>query len=183
MIIPGSPEYLQLFDGFQRSAYRLETLQYYQADNEAGPLRAFIAGQPRPELPGKDRWVSRIRDARTAGKTMSRVRVVAEPLSDYLRYELSWSYPANVAAGEDIRIMGQDAAEMLGLPEQDHWLFDSEVLVWFHYSSAGRLVGAEVGQDPDMILMATRWSANALDAAIRYSEYMDGHAQMVQRAS
>ncbi len=48
MIIPGSAEYWQLFDGFQRSAYRLETLQYYQADSEAGPLRAFLAGQPQP---------------------------------------------------------------------------------------------------------------------------------------
>jgi hypothetical protein len=156
MIIPGSAEYWQLFDGFQRSAYRLETLQYYQADSEAGPLRAFLAGQPQPELPGKDRWVSRIRDARAAGKTMSRVRVVAEPLSEYLRFELSWSYPPNVAAGEDIRIMRHGTAEILDLPEQDYWLFDSEVLVWFRYNSAGRLVGAEVEQDAEMILQATR---------------------------
>ena len=42
MIIPGSAEYWQLFDGFQRSAYRPETLQHYQADTEAWPLRAFL---------------------------------------------------------------------------------------------------------------------------------------------
>jgi len=124
MIVPGSAEYWQLFNGFQRSAYRLETLQYYQADSEARPLRAFLAGQPRPELPGKDRWVSRIRDARAAGKTMSRVRVVAEPLSEYLRFELSWSYLPN-AAGEDILIMRHGTAEMLSLPEQDYWQFES----------------------------------------------------------
>ncbi len=112
---------------------------------------------------------------------MSRVRVVAEPLSDYLRYELSWSYPSNVAAGEDFRIMRQGTAEMLGLPEQDYWLFDSEVLVWFRYDSAGRLVGAEVEQDAEMILQATRSSESALAAAIPYREYMDGHAHVAQR--
>jgi len=34
---------------------------------------------------------------------------VVEPLTDYLRYELGWSYPPNVKAGEDIRILPAEA--------------------------------------------------------------------------
>jgi len=37
------------------------------------------------------------------GKVFQRVHVVCEPLTDYLRYELGWSYPPNVEAGEEAR--------------------------------------------------------------------------------
>jgi hypothetical protein len=39
------------------------------------------------------------------GKRLERVYVVAEPPTNYIRYELMWSYEPNVAAGEDIRIL------------------------------------------------------------------------------
>ena len=46
-----------------------------------------------------------IKAAVEAGKVFQRVHVVTEPLTDYLRYELGWSYPPNIEAGEDIRIL------------------------------------------------------------------------------
>ena len=35
-----------------------------------------------------------------AGRVQQRVHVVAEPLTAYLRYELTWQYGPNAAAGE-----------------------------------------------------------------------------------
>ena len=35
---------------------------------------------------------------------MQRVHVVAEPLTEYLRFDIDWSYPLNAATGEDIRL-------------------------------------------------------------------------------
>jgi hypothetical protein len=118
-LVPGSAGYWELFDNFEHTAYRLETLQYYRADGEAEPLRRFLAGEPQPHDPGKDQWVTRIRAAAAAGKLMQRVHIVTEPLSDYLRYELSWSYAPNVAVGEDIRVIpaaaGTWPAELPGM--------------------------------------------------------------------
>jgi hypothetical protein len=183
MITPGSAAYWKLFDGFQRSAYRQESLPHYQADNEAGSLRAFLAGEPLPELAGKDRWTARVRAARAAGKTMSRVRVVSEPVSAYEAWEISISYPANLAAGEDIRVLPRSAGDALGLPHADFWLYDSEVLAWFRYNEDGRLLGADLERDPAVVRQAVRWRDQALAAAVPCREYVAGHDLLARRAS
>lgn len=180
-VIPGSAAYWELFDGFQRSAYRLEGLQRYRDASEEDPLRAFLAGEPRPPLPGKDGWTARIRAVRGAGKTMSRVHVVDEPLSDYLRFELGWSYPPNVAAGEDIRIMPRSVADDLGLPARDYWLFDDTALLWVDYTPAGERTGAELEEDPAIVRQAVRWRDIALTTAIPLGNYVSG--QPARRAS
>ena len=38
-------------------------------------------------------------------RTMQRVHIVGEPVSDYARFELLRVYPANVEAGEDVRVL------------------------------------------------------------------------------
>ena len=49
-LVPGGAEYWSLFDGFQHSAFRLETLQFYRADSETDTFRAFRAGEAVPGL-------------------------------------------------------------------------------------------------------------------------------------
>ena len=91
-----SREFDALFTSFEHTAYRLETLQVYDVSYEVEPYQAFISGHPQPHDPAKNAWVSMIKDAVQAGKIFQRVHIVAEPLTDYLRYELGWSYPPNV---------------------------------------------------------------------------------------
>ena len=100
-----SAEFDALFTSFKYTAYRLETLQAYDLSYEVEPFQAFLAGHPRPADSSKDQWVGMIKAAVEAGKVFQRVHVVTEPLTDYLRYELGWSYPPNVEVGEDIRIL------------------------------------------------------------------------------
>lgn len=81
----------------------------------AGPsgvmrLRRFLDGEDLVVDAGMEEWLDTVQGARAAGKCMERVHVVVEPLSDYMRYELTWWYPANVAAGEDIRIIPAQGA-------------------------------------------------------------------------
>ncbi len=54
---------------------------------------------------GKREWITLVRDRTAAGCTMQRVHVVKEPITDYLRFELTWGYQPNVDAGEDIGIV------------------------------------------------------------------------------
>ncbi len=140
-----SAEFDALFTGFEHTAYRLETLQAYDVSYEEEPYRAFLAGHPQPRDPAKNQWVSMIGDAVRAGKVFQRVHVVREPLTDYLRYELGWSYPPNVEAGEDIRILvaqpGSWPMSARGkiLPElKDYWLFDSSDLWVMEYADGLR---------------------------------------------
>jgi hypothetical protein len=164
IVIPGSPEYAALFDGFAHSAFRWEARQEYE--DEA--IGAFLAGEPKPPMPGKERWVARVRSACAAGKVIARVHYVRAPLTDYLRYEITWSYPSNVDAGEDVRI----TTDSLGLPDRDFWLFDSTTLLWMDYDNNGCMVGAELDDNPVAVIRANAWRDAAMHAGIKLSDYL-----------
>src|SRR5690242_16265516 len=82
---------------FERDAFRLETLDYYQSPESEDALAAFIAGQPQPPEYQRSSWVDTVRAATTAGKRIYRVHVLARPLSTYLQFELGWGYHRNQA--------------------------------------------------------------------------------------
>ena len=114
---------VQDFDGlFRHRVFRLETLDWYDAPNEREPYRRFLAGEP-VDPAWREPWKRLVRDVRASGRIMQRVHVVSEPVSDYIRFELLDVYPANVEAGEDVRILGRQNAATL--PARDFWLFDN----------------------------------------------------------
>ena len=61
--------------------------------------------------------------------TIRRVRVVSEPLSDYLRWEHACT-TVNIEAGEDIRWLPRTKAADLMLPGADCFVFDHRVVRW-----------------------------------------------------
>ncbi len=171
-----SPEFGALFASFKYTAYRLEALQRYDVSYEIEPYRAFLAGRPRPRDAAKNAWTAMLADSAAAGKTVQRVHLVNEPLTDYLRYELEWSYAPNVEAGEDIRILpaGQLPAgdlSRLGVIG-DYWLFDSSDLWMMSYDRDGAFRYIEQVSDPRRIVARAYWRDTALHYAIPYREYM-----------
>jgi len=106
-----------------------------------------------------------------AGKRMQRVRVVDEPLGDYLRFEFAF-YPDTIEAGEDIRILDRRTAEAAGLPAHDYWLFDSSRLALMRYDAEGRFLGAELVEDPVMVVRHCYWRDAALHYAVSYQRYL-----------
>lgn len=168
----GSARLARLFSDFEHTAYRLETLQHYDVGYELEPYAAFLAGKPRPDDPSKGEWTAMIRQSVAAGKVLQRVHAVAEPLTDYLRYELEWSYEPNVAAGEDIRILLMSPGGLSGLPPRDYWLFDSRDLWIMEYDSEGRFLHAEQDTDASTVVRHTYWRDAALHHAIPYPDYM-----------
>ncbi|HTP16837.1 MAG TPA: hypothetical protein VMK13_13495 [Streptosporangiaceae bacterium] len=176
----GSAEYWRLFD-FQHTAFRLEVHQLYRGDDETGPLRDFIAGRPCPALPGKDAWVARVSAAHAAGKVMRRVHAATEPLTPYMQMELAWSYPPNVRAGEDIRILRAAPGDPV-LSETDFWLFDSRTLLQYTYDE-GRLARVELVADPAEIVRANWLRDAAAHGAVPLRDYLRWHDGLVQRAS
>jgi hypothetical protein len=167
-----SSEFDALFTSFEHTAYRLEILQQYDVSYELEPFRAFMAGEQRPGDAAKDEWTSMIRAAVAAGKVIQRVHVVNEPLTDYLRYELGWSYPPNVEVGEDIRILSAEPGRSPILPRHDYWLFDSSNLWVMEYADDGTFLWAEHIEDPGVIVRHAYWRDAALHLAIPYSDYM-----------
>jgi hypothetical protein len=131
---------------FQWSAFRLEVLPAYFIPQEAELLAAFRRGED-VTVPDDHPWPPLVQRATQSGKTMQRVRLVAHPLSDYLRFELSL-YPRSVEAGEDIRVASLDEHPELTACNQDFWLFDDEAAVVLDYDDRGGFLGSR--PDPDL---------------------------------
>ena len=101
-------------------------------------LEAFRRGEA-VELPADHPWITRVRENCGNGRTMERVRVISNPLSDYERFELAL-YPHSRAAGEKIRVVERRSVE----DAEDFWLFDDTVAVVLRYDAAGHFLGADV---------------------------------------
>ena len=111
-----------------------------------------------------------IREATAAGRRFSRVRVVSVPLSDYSRFGL-WASHFTTAAGEDIRYVTRDVANGAGLPNHDYWLFDSRKLARMHFGEDGRFLGAEIIEDPAVIVEHNYWRDAAWHCAVRRDDF------------
>lgn len=158
-----------LFEGFESSAFRLEQLQTYDAPGENEAVERFVAGKPH----GADTswWTSMVRDHRAAGHTMSRVRIVSEPLTDYTRFELA-IFPDLVAAGDEIRILAASDDERPALAQHDYWLFDDRELWVMHYTEAGAYLGAENIADPSEVDQHRRWRDVAITHSVPFHSYL-----------
>lgn len=177
MIAPGSAELRRLFQTFEHSAFRLETLQSYGQSGEDSAFDAFLAGRPYVRPPGKERWLANIARARSVGATMSRVHIVREPLTDYMRFELTWAYAPNVAAGEDIRIisLAQDEPWAPGLPRRyDYWLLDDDLYeMEYAHDQAHSWIGVHPTDDRTRTNTAMAFRDRAVDLAVPWRTYID----------
>lgn len=136
------PAFGALFAGVRESWFRLETLQSYDVAYERGEFAAFLRGGQPDMTPGP--WQEMIAAHVAAGRELSRVHVVSEPLSDYMRYELA-CYPLNAAAGENIRILPVPEGHWPpGIGYQDFWLFDDRDVWLMAYDRKGRFRYAEL---------------------------------------
>lgn len=133
-------EFGRLFESFERTAFRLETLAVYDVEDEREEMERYLAGGDMGPEWDDNPWVRSMTDK---GKAVSRVHVLRSPLTDYLRYELA-AYPGNIMAGESIGIIDLAEQQVTGLPDHDFWLFDDRDVYRMHYTPEGKFVGAEL---------------------------------------
>lgn len=155
------PELSWWLQNFTRSAFRLETLPEYQVPQEAEMLSAFKRGESirmRDDHP----WLLTVKQHCGAAKSMQRVRIVSNPLSEYERFELSL-YPYSSAAGEEIRIL-----EERHTFTDDFWLFDDHIVYTLRYDATGRFLGVDAGRD---VVAYRRIRDLALENSIPFAQY------------
>jgi len=154
---------------FQRSAWRWETQGVYREPEEQEPFRQFLAGH-EPDLSFMHGWWATVEANVQAGKRYGRIRVLTEPLTDYLRFELSFTQQ-NVDAGEDIRVMTLDRARELGLPDEDFWLLDDELAAVMHFDENGFRY-ADAVTEPQEVERFREIRDRAWQDAIPFREYL-----------
>ena len=161
-----------LIAGFNREAMHLEMRDVYAAADH-DRFRKWLAGEPfgpEHEADWWRAWREMMRQHREAGRILRRLRVVAEPVTDYIRFE--WRDAEQlVKAGEDVRWLPRQRASTFLLPGNDVWLFDGEIAVFTHFSGDGKIQGYELTTDRGVIRRSVSAFEAAGHAAIPHSEY------------
>jgi hypothetical protein len=159
-----------LFERFERSAFRLEVRDRYDMADEQEDLAAFLNGQQiPPRTPGNDPWLALVARATASGRTIERVRIAAQPLTDYTRFEFA-VYPENIAAGEMIRVVERGSLQGADrtCAEDDFWIFDDKTVVVLRYDEDGRFLRAEQVGDVDTYLFARQ---QALALSVDFADF------------
>ena len=154
--------------GYQHTAFRLERQEQYSDPTEDEHFNRFKAGGG--VYSWRDEWVPMMRRRTADGQRMTRVRIVTEPHDDYTRFLIELAR-IHVPAGEDIRYLARDRAKDLDLPEHDFWLIDSTRVGILRFRDDASLVGAEVFDDPAVVVRHCYYRDVAWHHAIPYAEY------------
>jgi len=167
------PALRALFHQVERSARRLETRDRYNMASEHHLMSQWRTGIVTVAEGAEwyADWTELVQVAVAADKRFERVRVVPEPLTEYLRFEL-WLAQFNAGAGEDARYLARDQANALDLPAHDYWVLDGERLALLYFTADDRLLGAELITDAVVVARHERWLDQAHAAATPYHDYL-----------
>ncbi|MBO2453937.1 hypothetical protein J4573_43090 [Actinomadura barringtoniae] len=158
-----------LLSNATESAIHLELRDAYMADDS---FTAWLrTGVVVDDDPADAWWRSVVRAAVARGVGVKRARVISEPVSDYVRWEWACTEPVNVAAGEKVRWLPRHLTTGLCVPPSDFWVFDSQVVVWNHFSGAGEWSGHEVVRDPHLAENCATAFETVWDRGIDHRDY------------
>jgi hypothetical protein len=107
---------------------------------------------------------------REAGRVLRRLRIISEPVTDYIRFE--WLDAGEmVKAGEDVRWLPRQQALAPLLPGNDFWCFDDETVMFTHFSGGGKVQGYELTTDTGLVSRVPfpRCTPSALPRDLAYS--------------
>lgn len=151
----------------ERDAFHLETRDSYALGYEAADFERFLAGEPvpPPELDWWRPWLDRIAQFTSEGKTVRRVRILAEPPSTYQRW-LMWADPWHAEVGERIGYLKRSRVRSLPLPlPYDWWLLDDERLIVMRFTDDGEIKEKILTNDRTLLVRHREWRDLAVAVA------------------
>lgn len=161
-------EFAGLFQTFTDYAFRYECQAVYNEPYEAEPWRKFRDGE-HDDLEWMRPWLDGVRAATAGGKRFQRVRVLPDPLTDYLEWEMHIGH-VNAEFGEDIRVMSEQDRITHRLPDHDFWLFDDNTVALMRYDDNHTFLGAQIAVDEDTVREARAWMSSAWTSSTPFEQ-------------
>jgi hypothetical protein len=116
-------------------------------------------------------WSDLVRATVSRGVSVRRVRIVSEPVTDYIRFEYDVTAAHNIAAGEEVRWLPRRAASGLLAPVSDFWVFDDRAVLWNHFGGDGSWVGEEQADDTALAKSCAAAFEAAWERAVPHKDY------------
>jgi hypothetical protein len=116
-------------------------------------------------------WHGLVRATVDRGVSIRRVRIVSEPVTDYIKFEYDVTVAHNLTAGEEVRWLPRHTGLGLLVPVSDFWVFDGQVVLWNHFAGDGSWVGEERSDDPAAAKLCASSFEAAWERGIPHREY------------
>jgi hypothetical protein len=168
---------LDLCRSFERSAFRLETLDRYSVSEEDEDYQRWSRGEAPLPIEGHTWFDGVIRTGTSAGKHWQRAHVLRLPLTDYLRFELEYEYTRLEQAGDHCHILEVPDGNPLPVPAVDFWLFDDTLAVRMDYDPEGHLLACEQITDAATVGEFLRTRDTALSLAVPFPAWLTEAAE------
>ncbi|MEU4286882.1 DUF6879 family protein [Kribbella sp. NPDC026596] len=163
------PSFDELLAGSSRTALKLEFRDQYMTEDPA--YAAWQAGDVDQAVREYAGWTETASTATARGVELKRVRVVSEPVSDYIAFEHAVTSRVNVIAGEAIRWVPRPRVSAVALPGNDVWIFDEATVQFCLFAGDGRFVGNEVSTDPDVVKLCRSAFEASWERGIDHVDY------------
>lgn len=161
-----------LIEGIAREAFHLEMRDVYAAADHSR-FRRWQAGETFDAVQEAEwwrPWREMMSRHRQAGRVLRRLRVVSEPVTEYIRFE--WLDAAElVRLGEDVRWLPRQRASALLLPGNDFWCFDAATVVFTDFSGDGEVQGYELTTDAGLVARCVTAFEEAWSVAVPHRDY------------
>lgn len=163
----GQPEFEALLASAERSVVHLEARDTYDA-TDPDFLKWRETGDTSFEW---DDWIELIGGAVARGVRFRRLRIVSEPVSDYIRWEHAISH-GNIEAGEDLRWLPRRLAYDLLVPVADYFMFDQRLIRYNFTAGDGRDLDIDTDvTDPRAIIPVVGVFEMLWERAIPHADY------------
>lgn len=158
-----------LLGAAEHSALHMELRDSYTPDDTD-----WLDWQAGRRFDPAERWASwhgLVRSTVDRGVSIRRVRIVSEPVTDYIKFEYDVTAAHNLAAGEEVRWLPRHTAPWLLTPVSDFWVFDGQVVLWNQFGGDGSWVGEERSDDPAIAKLCASSFDAAWERGIPHLEY------------
>lgn len=159
----------EFFTSFRREALHLEMRDSYGTQVEKPHLRKWEDDEP-DDIEWLKPWFDTVRRGTEAGKVFRRIRIISEPITDYIRWEHMDAH-LFVEAGEDIRWLPRRLVSAIAFPGNDFWLFDAETVIFSVFAGNGDVVERQLYTDPAVVQLCQSAFTAAWELAIPHRDY------------
>lgn len=153
----------------ERSALHMELRDSYTPDD--ADWLDWQAGRRFDPAKRWADWHGLIRETVNRGVGVRRVRLVSEPVTEYIRFEYDVTAAHNLAAGEDVRWLPRHTAPELLVPVEDFWVFDCQVVLWNHFAGDSSWVGEDRSDDPTLAKLCVSSFEAAWERSVPHEDY------------
>ncbi len=133
----------EAFESFKKSAKRLEILQEFSIEGgEKEQYENYCNGEKVCEFAELKEWNNLIKMQTEKGKKIERIRVVKNPVSKYIKFEIELGYISSQKCGQEVDFISFEKFNKINKTNinNEFWIFDDEIIFEMIYNEKGEFL-------------------------------------------